>query len=207
LNDLLVDWLLLMSEVVDRRCDPGMVADVGRSLLRRWSEPHRRYHDVEHLAAILSIVDELGAPAAVRLAGWYHDAVYDPRAADNEERSARLAIEALSALRAEPGLVDEVARLVRLTASHDPGPEDAYGQLLCDADLAVLARPWDEYQRYAAAVREEYRRLSDEDFRAGRAAVLRHLRDLPVLFHTPELRDRWEKQARANLDRELDALS
>jgi predicted metal-dependent HD superfamily phosphohydrolase len=152
-------------------------------------------------------VDELGAPATVRLAAWYHDAVYDPRATDNEECSARLVIEALTALRAQTGLVDEVARLVRLTASHDPGPEDTAGQLLCDADLAVLARPWDEYQRYAAAVREEYRHVSDEDFRAGRAAVLRHLHDLPVLFHTPALRDQWETPARANMGRELDALS
>jgi predicted metal-dependent HD superfamily phosphohydrolase len=113
----------------------------------------------------------------------------------------------LTALHARPDLVDEVARLVRLTADHDPGPEDVDGQLLCDADLAVLARPWDEYQRYAGAVREEYRHLNDEDFRGGRVAVLRHLRDLPVLFHTAELRDRWEAPARANLDRELDALT
>jgi predicted metal-dependent HD superfamily phosphohydrolase len=206
-NDLLADWLRLMSGVVDPGSDPAVVADAGRVLLRRWSEPHRRYHDVEHLAAVLSRVDELGAPAGVRLAAWYHDAVYDPRATDNEQRSAQAAGDALTALGVQLHLVDEVRRLVRLTASHDPGPEDTAGQALCDADLAVLARPWDEYQRYAAAVREEYRHVSDEDFRAGRSAVLRHLRGLPVLFHTPELHGRWETAARANLGRELDGLS
>jgi predicted metal-dependent HD superfamily phosphohydrolase len=206
-NDLLEDWLRLMSGVIDPASEPGVLAEAGRDLLVRWSEPHRRYHDLQHLAVVLSIVDELGGPAAVRLAAWYHDAVYDPRAADNEEHSARLAADTLTALAVRPDLVDEVARLVRLTASHDPRPEDVDGKLLCDADLAVLARPWDEYQQYAAAVRAEYRYVNDADFRAGRGAVLRHLRGLPVLFHTTELHDRWEALARANLTRELDALS
>jgi predicted metal-dependent HD superfamily phosphohydrolase len=206
-KDLLADWLRLMSGVVGAASAPGVVADAGRDLLHRWSEPHRRYHDMEHLAAVLSIVDELDAPAGVRLAAWYHDAVYDPRAVDNEEHSALLASDTLTALGVRPDLVDEVARLVRLTARHDPGPEDLNGRLLCDADLAVLARPWEEYQRYAAAVREEYRHVSDEDFRAGRTAVLRHLHGLPVLFHTTELHDRWEALARDNLTRELADLS
>jgi predicted metal-dependent HD superfamily phosphohydrolase len=206
-NDLLAEWLRLMPGVVDPGSDPAAWAEAGRELLRRWAEPHRRYHDDEHLTSLLSTVDGLGASVEVRLAVWYHDAVYDPRAADNEERSAQLAIDALTRLDAQPRIVDEVARLVRLTATHDPTGDDVNGRLLCDADLAVLARPWDEYRRYAAAVREEYRHVSDEDFRKGRAAVLRHLLGLPVLYRTPQLHERWEAAARANLTRELDALS
>jgi predicted metal-dependent HD superfamily phosphohydrolase len=206
MNDLLADWMRLMSGVVPPGTDPAVVAGAGRDLLGRWSEPHRRYHDIEHLADVLSIVDEYGAAPEVRLAAWYHDAVYDPRASDNEERSADLAVDALNALGAG-GQAGEVARLVRLTASHDPDPGDVNGILLCDADLAVLARPADRYDRYAAAIRDEYRHVPDDDFRAGRAAVLRHLLDLPALYRTPELRDRWEAAARANLHRELDALS
>jgi predicted metal-dependent HD superfamily phosphohydrolase len=206
-NDLLAEWLRLMSDVVEPGTDLELVAGAGRELLHRWAEPHRRYHDVEHLATVLSIVDELTASAEVRLAAWYHDAVYDPRAVDNEERSALLAVDAMSRLGVAPGTVDEVARLVRLTATHDPSDDDVNGRVLSDADLAVLARPWDEYQRYAAAVREEYRHVSDEDFRIGRAAVLRHLLDLPLLYRSPELHERWEAPARANLRRELEALS
>lgn len=206
MNDLLAAWMRLMSGVVPPGADPAAVSDAGRDLLARWSEPHRRYHDVEHLADVLSIVDEFGAVAEVSLAAWYHDAVYQPRAVDNEEQSARLAVHALNAL-AAGDRAGEVARLVRLTAAHDPDPDDANGVLLCDADLAVLARPADRYDRYAAAVREEYGHVPDDAFRAGRAAVLRHLLDLPVLYRTPDLRDRWEAAARANLHRELGTLS
>jgi predicted metal-dependent HD superfamily phosphohydrolase len=206
-ENLLGDWEHLLSGVVPSGTDPAAIAEAGSDLLHRWSEPHRRYHDVEHLATVLSIVDELEAPAEVRLAAWYHDAVYDPRSANNEERSARLAVDALTALGVAPNQVDEVARLVRLTAGHEVRDGDVNGALLCDADLAVLARSTDGYDRYAAAIREEYAHVPEEAFRAGRAAVLRHLLDLPALYRLPRLRDRWEEPARANLRRELDALN
>ncbi len=207
MRDLLVVWTQLVSGVVPSGAGSAAIAEAGRDLLRRWSEPHRRYHDTEHLATVQSIVDELGGPAVVGLAAWYHDAVYDPRSADNEERSARLAVDALTALGVARSEVDEVARLVRLTAGHDPADGDVNGARLCDADLAVLARPAEGYDRYAAAIREEYAHVPEDAFRAGRAAVLRHLLDLPALYRLPALRDRWEEPARANLRRELDALN
>ncbi len=73
----------------------------------------------------------------------------------------------------------EVARLVRLTVTHDPDGGDLNGETLCDADLAVLASDPAAYAAYAAAVREEYGFVPDDAFREGRAAVLRHLLDLP----------------------------
>ena len=102
--------------------------------------------------------------------------------------------------------VAEVARLVRLTGTHDPGPGDRNGEVLCDADLAVLAGAPADYARYAAAVREEYAFVPDDAFRDGRAAVLRQLLDLPRLFRTPHGRDRWEPAARHNLRSELALL-
>lgn len=200
MDELFAAWTRLLPGA-----DRARVAEVGRDLLRRWSEPHRRYHDVRHLVAVLSTLDELAAPVEVRLAAWYHDAVYDPRSDDNEERSARLALDELTPLGV--GGVDEVARLVLLTASHDPAPDDVNGALLCDADLGVLAWPEPEYDRYAAAIREEYAHVPDAAFRPGRAAVLWHLLDLPALYRTPRLHERWEAPARANLRREIDALS
>jgi predicted metal-dependent HD superfamily phosphohydrolase len=179
------------------------------ALIAAWSEPHRRYHDLAHLAAVLGLVAQLDAaaadPAAVRLAAWYHDAVYDPTLLDNE---------ALSALRARAGLrglvaderIDEVERLVLLTAGHDPEPGDADGAVLCDADLAVLAGPPDAYAAYASAVRSEYGHLSDEVFTAGRIAVLEQLLALPALYRLPQVAAEWTPRARANLTAELALL-
>lgn len=185
----------------------------GEDLVRRWREPHRHYHTCDHLRAVLDVVDRYadlaGRPDLVRLAAWYHDAVYDPRAAGdaNERDSAALAVRVLTGLGLPGGAVDEVRRLVLLTAGHVVGPGDADGALLCDADLAVLAAAPPVYDRYAAAIRREYAHVPDADFRAGRARVLAALLALPALFRTPPLAARWERPARANLHRELAALT
>src|SRR6185369_9312194 len=151
----------------------------------------RRYHTVEHLIAMLEIIDGNAAladdPLAVRLAAWFHDAVYDPRAGDNEERSAAL----VAGAGLPDHLADEVVRLVLLTKDHAAGTTDHNGSLLCDADLAILAGPPDRYARYAAAVREEYAFVPEELFRVGRATVLRSLLDLPVLFRAVPARVEW----------------
>lgn len=173
-----------------------------------WSEPHRRYHDLAHLAAVLGLVDVLAEaatdPTAVRLAAWYHDVAYDPQRSDNEEVSAARARIGLLGL-VDDATVAEVDRLVLLTAGHDPEPDDANGSVLCDADLAVLAGPPEAYVGYASAVRAEYGHLSDAEFTAGRIAVLEHLLALPALFRTPAA-TAWTEPARANLAAELALL-
>jgi predicted metal-dependent HD superfamily phosphohydrolase len=99
-----------------------------------------------------------------------------------------------------------VVRLVLLTAGHDAEPGDANGAVLCDADLAVLAGPPDAYAAYASAVREEYAHLSDEEFTAGRIAVLERLLGLPSLYRLGDVADDWTPRARANLTAELTLL-
>ncbi|KAF4410522.1 MULTISPECIES: hypothetical protein [Streptomyces] len=182
----------------------------GEKLLERWSEPQRRYHTVEHLTAVLDRIDAIGGhcadPDAVRLAAWFHDAVYRPDRSENEERSARLAELALPEAGVSPVRTAEAARLVRLTEYHDPDPGDTNGEVLCDADLAVLAGDPEEYAAYAAAVREEYGFVPDDVFREGRAAVLRQLLGLERLFRTP-MGEHWEHTARRNLTTELELLT
>ncbi|NEA40448.1 hypothetical protein [Streptomyces sp. SID11385] len=197
-------------------------------LLARWAEPQRKYHTVDHLRAVLRHLDTLTGevaraaahgtaaerawagtvrdPDAVRLAAWFHDAVYRPDRSENEERSATLAERALREAGLASGPVAEVARLVRLTIDHETAPGDGDGELLCDADLAVLAGVPEEYAAYAAAVSEEYGFLPEEQFRHGRAEVLRHLLALPRLFRTPYGSRHWEQRARENLTTELTLL-
>ncbi|MGW8353642.1 HD domain-containing protein [Streptomyces wedmorensis] len=189
-------------------------APYGHNLLARWAEPQRRYHTVDHLRAVLDRIDELadqggegGELELVRLAAWFHDAVYRPDRSENEERSATLAEKALTEAGLTPHEVTEVARLVRLTTTHDPDPGDLNGETLCDADLAILATDPDTYREYTAAVREEYAFVPDDAFRDGRATVLRHLLSLPRLFRTPYGAAVWEEKARENAERELAELT
>jgi predicted metal-dependent HD superfamily phosphohydrolase len=178
------------------------------AVVAAWSEPHRRYHDLAHLAAVLGLVGELAPaaadPDAVRLAAWYHDIVYEPERGDNEQVSGERARAGLRGLVTDDRL-DEVVRLVLLTAGHDPVPGDTNGAVLCDADLAVLAAPPESYAAYASAVRLEYGHLSDGEFTGGRIAVLEHLLALPALYRTDAAQP-WTDTARANLTAEVTLL-
>lgn len=192
-------------------CTPASVR-VGEDLVARWSEPHRCYHGLEHLARVLDGVDEFGDhaddPAAVRFAAWFHDAIYDSSVGSeaNEELSAQLAESELPPLGVPDGRVAEVARLVRLTRGHEVARDDWNGAVLCDADLAVLGGAPEEYAAYAQAIRAEYADIPDKLFRPGRAAILRSLLELPALFHTAAARERYEVRARANLAAEISVL-
>jgi predicted metal-dependent HD superfamily phosphohydrolase len=205
-------WRDLLA-AVGATADATAVTAVGERLLARWREPHRAYHTVDHLSDVLDRVAELGIdeePRAVgvaQLAAWWHDAVYDPSATDNEDRSAGLAATELAALRVDDATVAEVARLVRLTATHDADPADTAATLLCDADLAILGSDPDRYSAYAADVRREYAAVPDAAFRAGRAAVLTRLLARERLFVTARGRTRFEAAARRNVAAEIDALS
>jgi predicted metal-dependent HD superfamily phosphohydrolase len=186
---------------------PAWLADGLRLRLEAAYADGRGYHDLRHLSEVLEHVDELMAdddPAreTVLLAAWFHDAVYDGRS-DDEERSARLAEVELAGSPQAP----EVGRLVRLTSTHRPAEDDVAGQVLCDADLAILAAAPARYASYVEGVRAEYAHVPDRDFAAGRAAVLRDLLAKPTLFHTSTARERWEQPARQNLERELAAIS
>ena len=206
-EDLVVRWVALVGEA-------GRPA--GLDLVARYSEPHRRYHDVRHLTEVLDAVDELAADAqdadAVRLAAWFHDAVYETGdhggdAPSNEEASARLAERVLGESGTAPALIAETARLVRLTETHAAPDGDANAAVLCDADLAILAAAPARYAAYTEAVREEYCAVPDELFRPARAQILGALLTAPTLYRTPAARARYEERARANVTAEIAHLT
>ena len=196
--DLLLAWPL-----------PGARA-LGAQLVASYKHPNRGYHDSRHLAEVLERIQELATHGeefdrmAVVLAAWFHDSVYDAQP-DAEKRSAAWAAEALPTL-VEPATVDEVVRLVLLTEHHRPADDDRNGSVLSDADLAILAAPRERYDEYVASVRREWAHVSDADFAAGRAAILRDLLSKPHLFHTAYARREWEAAARANVAAELGSL-
>jgi predicted metal-dependent HD superfamily phosphohydrolase len=168
----------------------------------------RGYHDLQHLSEVLARIDELGEAdnTEIVLAGWFHDAVYDG-ARDDEERSANW-VETELADAGVDGEVDiaEVARLVRLTAAHDPAVGDHAGEVLCDADLAILAAGPERYREYTAGVRRDYDFVPEDEFRAGRLAVLEELLSRESLFRTAYARQAWDSPARENLSAEIAVL-
>lgn len=178
-----------------------------------YAEPHRRYHTREHIEQCLALLDKVpdlmdSERQILEFAIWWHDAVYDPRASDNEAKSAEMA---KADLRDFDGVSihsrEEVARLIRLTAGHEVEEDDRLGEILVSIDLAVLGAPADRYDAYARAVREEYAHVPDDAWRQGRAAVLQRFLDAQVIFPDPAFAEWLDAQARDNLSRELSSLS
>ncbi len=169
----------------------------------RYGDPPRNHHTLAHARTVAGHVAWLGGDRACLLAAWFHDAVYDPLAPDNEERSAELLLDWL----ADDPDAERAAALVRTTASHVPPPGDTQAAILCDADLAVLGGDATAYERYRLAVRREFAALDEDTWATGRSAVLRDLLARDVLFHTERGRDRWEDAARRNLAAELSTLA
>lgn len=171
----------------------------------RWSEAHRHYHGPTHLVAGLRALDVLGAGPLERVAFWFHDAVHSNTTPEDEVRSAALVGVVVG--RSMPRrCVEEVQRLVLLTATHSPVAGDDAGARVCDADLAGLAAPWYLYARNTAGIRAELPHLNDEAWRAGRAAFLDRFLTRPRIYSTTMARDAWEAPARRNLERELATL-
>lgn len=182
---------------------------LGAELLSRWSEPHRVYHGPEHLLNVLEGIDRLtrGAPSSeLVLAAWFHDAVYDGRAGQDERDSAELARQRLTGPDWPANTGRRVADLVLVTVDHCPDPRDLDACRLVDADLSVLGGDNEEYERYRSTVRREYAHVPDEQFRAGRAEILRGLLAKDTLFHDPRAVTLWEGRARENLEREITQL-
>jgi len=180
-------------------------------LVARYAEPQRRYHTLEHIEACLAAlakVERLSADErrALERAIWWHDAIYDPQAADNEERSADLACEDLAAMGVPAADQAEVARLILLTKGHAVAPDDRLGAILVSIDLSILGAEPAAYDRYARQVREEYAHVPETLWRSGRSAVLKHFLEAPVIYPDPDFHARLEASARNNLARELASL-
>ncbi len=185
--------------------DPSATAD---EVLAAWAGPGRRYHDLGHLRDTLARLDEAAATGGdhdrIEAALWFHDAVYDSRAGDNELRSAAWARRALGDLGVPAAVVEDVARLVLLTQDHQP--TDLAGELLCDIDLSILGRSSAEFERYDRRIREEYSWVAEDAYREARRGALESFLRRQPLYRTAHFRSRYEASARTNLERALAAL-
>ena len=190
----------------------GVTAPAGLldALVARYAEPHRAYHTLQHLrecfealASGASLAEHL---AEVQLALWFHDAIYDTRAQDNEEQSARWASESLAQAGAQEDAVARVHDLVMAT-KHAAVPTGRDAQLLVDVDLSILGAPEARFAEYERQVRREYAWVPEDGFRRARARVLESFLARPRIYSTRWFEQRLEERARANLSRSIEELA
>jgi len=194
---------------------PLVDAALQGELAALYRAPGRHYHGLAHVEALLALATEyrpaLSDPEAVEAAIWFHDAVYDSRAKDNEAQSAVLARRKLAGRTGE-GRIGRIAAMIEATATHevpafgDPGTvRDA--ALFLDMDLSILGAAPEVFDAYEQAVRREYGWVEEAAWRAGRGAVLKNFLARRHIFHTAEFRQRFEAQARRNMERSLAKLA
>ena len=178
-------------------------------LVQLYSEPQRHYHNVEHIVDCLNEFAHARHlardPNAVELAIWFHDAIYDPRASDKEEKSAQLATRFFTELGASNKLQLSVEQLVLATKAHDASLHpDA--PLLVDIDLSILGQTPDRFWKYEDQIRKEYEWVPQEIFSTKRAEILERFLAREKIFHTEPFFTKYEKQARQNLAASVERL-
>ncbi|MBA4266786.1 MAG: N-methyl-D-aspartate receptor NMDAR2C subunit [Comamonadaceae bacterium] len=187
----------------------GDEAGVFQRLMTAYQEPQRRYHTLEHLSECMALFDDhrhlAAQPAEVEMALWFHDAVYDVKAHDNEARSAQWAESALNDAGVGHLKVQSVVQHI-LATRHADVPQPGDQALLVDVDMAILGAPRARFDAYEDQVRAEYAWVPEPVFRQKRSELLTAFLARPFLYGTPALHAMLEAPARANLAHSLKAL-
>jgi predicted metal-dependent HD superfamily phosphohydrolase len=189
---------------------PAEVYPLFDQLVAAHTETHRHYHNLEHLHEMLRVAGRLSdtaqEPYQIQLAIWFHDAVYDSRAHDNEVRSAQFAQEALTQLRIPTLHIDRIQQLILATSHRELNITDPDTAILLDADLAILSAEEKRYRRYAADIRREYEWVEETHYRQGRIQLLESFLARPRIYFTERMHGAAEEAARLNLRNEIDML-
>ncbi len=187
-------------------------------LMARYNEPWRAYHTLNHIEAIFEEYDALrrkvgtrpswldcSDPRAIEMAIWYHDAVYNTAAKDNEERSAQLFQATAKAYHLNKVFTEKVSQLIVAT-KHGRMSDDLSGRLLCDMDLSILGQPEAAFDEYERGVRREYGWVPERQFNEGRGAILESFLNRPAIYSTNFFQRKYEDRARKNLVRSIAQL-
>ncbi|MCF7928725.1 MAG: hypothetical protein K9L68_07225 [Spirochaetales bacterium] len=203
--------------------DPSKWEKTFKTLHSYYTQPHRHYHNLDHIAGSLRLFDEISgkaaAPFCVEAAIWFHDSIYQPGNPRNEEKSSALAERSLEKMGFPFEITEPIGVLIRLTShvllpkqirtiqnlcEYPPDLEDAL--YLLDLDLGILGAEPPEYERYTEKIRKEYTEISRHSFVAGRKKLLKNLLTRERIYNTPWFFERFEAQARRNIQNELGIL-
>lgn len=182
----------------------GATLDVLQCLQDCYSEPHRRYHGLRHIHFCLEQHElascEMQQPDEVELAIWFHDAVHRPGSGNNEPESAALFRRFAGS--GDARRVDRVCEMI-LDTTHDHPPREKDGNFMVDIDLASLGQPWAGFIDDSQLIRAEQPDVSDAAYAIMQQRFLQALISRPSIYRTSPFRVRYERQARANIERML----
>lgn len=204
--DLKKEWLQLATRYTP---DQSLATKLWQELVQAYTASGRHYHNLQHIEELIRLAGlhqaTIKDPDAMRLAIFYHDAVYHALRKDNEEKSALLAMAKLQQLSLPPARLQHIYEMILATKNHTACP-DADTNLLLDFDLSILGSSWEQYQAYSRQVRKEYSLVPYFLYKRGRKKVLEHFLGLPRIYKTEIFFQQLEAAARQNLAQELQLL-
>jgi predicted metal-dependent HD superfamily phosphohydrolase len=186
-----------------------MMDELWLEIETNYSNKKRHYHNLTHLSNLLREITEVKN----KIQNWdillftlfYHDAIYNTRKSDNEEKSAELAEKRMKELNVPDGMIQLCKSQILATKSHVVS-ENLDTNYFTDADLSVLGKDWDTYETYCKNIRKEYSIYPALVYNPGRKKVLNHFLSMPRIFKTDWFYQLYEKQAKINLKKELENL-
>jgi len=178
-------------------------------ILQNYQEPQRGYHNLKHIQETLSdfedVKEMLQNPLEVQMAIWYHDIIYDSTKQDNEEVSARIALNAAQKFGLGDSFGKRVHDLIIVTKGHLPSdnPDSRY---LIDIDFGILGKDESRFDEYEQGIRKEYSQYPDKMYNYGRAEILKGFLERDFLYQTDYFREKYEANARKNLQKVIEIL-
>ncbi len=180
------------------------IEEIFKILTDCYNEPHRAYHTMTHIRECLKLFDTVSKiaknPDHIEAAIWFHDAVYDPKSHDNEEKSSELAYHSLTACGVSENIADNITNLV-LSTSHNKMLSSEDEKLIADIDLSILGNNQQKFDEYETQIRQEYHFVSDDVYRKGRSEILRSFIEREKIYQTDIFHVQYEYPARENIRR------
>lgn len=197
-------------ELVKRYTDNVSLAnELWTEIEANYSAKKRHYHTLQHLDnlfhQLFPIKEKLEDWETILFSLYYHDVVYNATKSDNEEKSAALAEKRLKQISVPLEIIERCKEQILATKSHTPSPHSDTNYFT-DADLSILGQDWETYFIYCKNVRKEYSIYPDLLYNPGRKKVLKHFLTMEKIFKTDLFYDRFEKQAKENLSKEIELL-
>ncbi len=197
----------LLSNYTD---DYRQIESLWKEIEQNHGKKNRHYHNLTHLKYLYDQLNEVKDKIVdwdiVLFALFYHDFIYNALKQNNEEESAKKAVEVLHILSVNKNRIELCNEIILATKGHNTSKNDDVNYFT-DADLSILGSDWEYYKTYFKQVRKEYKYYPDFMYNKGRVKVLRHFLAMPRIFKTDDFYNRFERQAKENLQQEITILS
>jgi len=190
--------------------DSALANDLWLELFTKYADSSRHYHNLSHLEFMYENLKDLKK----NIEDWettifslfYHDSIYKASSNTNEEDSAKYASTKLTCIGYPKERIEKCISMILATKEHQTN-QDLDTNYFIDADLAILGVHPEKYQQYADAIRLEYTMYPDFLYNSGRRKVLQQFIANENIYKTDFFRNKYEKQAIANLTNELETIN